>query len=485
MSDNLRRGLSWSLLAICLVLALVFLVLFFGKNGNPGDTDHIAEAVIYLLFLVFPLFGTLIVHFRPQNTEGLVFSLGGFVWLLTFAASEYGVYAIVVSPGALPAASYAAWLSSSLWMLQIGLLTTFALLLFPTGRLPGPRWRAVAWLAAVGMLAALAGSALMPGDLDEFTAAAVPNPLGLSGIQPLLVALVVLGLVAMGSAALASAASLFLRLRRSQGVERQQMKWFAFAASLAAGAVVITMLGYSVSSETGESVAVVTVIAFFGLPIAGGIAILRYRLYDIDILINRTLVYVSLTAILAGLYAAAIPLFRFLFEGLSGGSSEATIVLTTLVLAAVFTPVKSFLQSVVDRYFGRVPEPRKEMTTFAEQLRLVTQTFDAQQTLSRFLGHALRITSAAGGAIYLMSDPGGEPRIASGSLEGSEVARLPLMASGDEVGWLVLRGSDSASLSDDDRDLLQDAANVVAEAVALTARTKGVVANVPSVELAR
>jgi hypothetical protein len=369
-----------------------------------------------------------------------------------------------------PAAQYAAWLTGWLWVLEIGLLVTFALLLFPTGRLPGPRWRIVAWLAASGMLMACL-SALTPGELDEFTEAVVQNPLGVSGLEPLLEGLSIAGVLAIAISAVASAASLFVRLRRSEGVERQQMKWFAFAAGLAALGVVTTIAGYAIwGSETGDKAAF-ALVTLFGLPIAGGIAILRYRLYEIDVLINRTLVYVSLTAILAGLYAASIQLFKFVFEAVAGGGSQATIVITTLVLAAVFTPVKNFLQTFVDRYFGRVSEPRKEIATFAEQLRLVTRTFDPAQTLPQFLNHALRIANATGGVIHLTGDGEEKPFVAAGELTGPEVARVPLGTGGDEIGWLVLRGSETAGLAAEDRELLQDVANLVAKAVTLAMRT--------------
>jgi hypothetical protein len=470
MPDKLRRGLSWGLLAICLVLTPAGLFLYFGKNGNPADFDHVFEALLLApLFLVFPLFGTLIITFRPKNIEGLVFSFGGLAWLLQITAGEYAIYGLAVAPGSLPAAEIGAWLYNWLWVLQIGLLTTFALLLFPTGQIPGPRWRIVAWLAGGGLLVTSFAAMVTPGELEDFSAAVVQNPVGVAGIEPVRIVLLVAGLIAIAVSSLASAASLFVRLRRSQGVERQQMKWFAFAAGLAALAVVVTIIGYAVSTETGEKAAL-SLMTFFGLPVAAGIAILRYRLYEVDVLINRTLVYVSLTAILAGLYAASIQLFKFVFEAVAGGGSQATIVLTTLVLAALFTPVKNFLQSFVDRYFGRLPEPRKEIVGFAEQLRLVTRAFDPEQTLPKFLGHALRITSAAGGAIYLTSDGQDEPFTASGSLDEPEVARVPLATAGEEIGWLVLRGNEAAALSSDDRELLQEVANVVGETVALAKR---------------
>jgi hypothetical protein len=383
-------------------------------------------------------------------------------------AFEYAVYGLVTDPGSVPAAEYAAWLTDWLWVVMMAPLTTFALLLFPTGSLPSWRWRPVAWLAAAGIVLTGAGAALGPGAIEEFDAAVVENPVGIAALDGIYVGIVAAGMISIGAATVASAASLFLRLRRSEGVERLQMKWFVYAAALAALGVVITICGYAVSEEVGQK-AVYALLSLFGLPIAAAVAILRYRLYDIDLIINRTLVYASLTAVLAGLYSASITLFRFLFEAIAGGSSQATIVLTTLVLAAMFTPIKNRLQSLVDRHVGRATAPRKELEEFADQLRVVIRALDAEATLREFATLAMRAGNASGAAVYLSNSGGEEPLFAEGRLDAGWLTRLPLTAKGEEMAWLELAGPPvNGAMDQETRESLEAAASVVGMALVLS-----------------
>jgi hypothetical protein len=296
--------------------------------------------------------------------------------------------------------------------------------------------------------------------LEGFDRDIVQNPVAIS---PLLSVVTILGVLAIAVSALASATSVVLRLRRSEGVERQQMKWFAYASGLAAVGVTTTIVGYLISQETGEK-AVYAMLTIFALPIAAGIAMLRYHLYDIDLIINRTIVYGTLTAILAGVYSASLVLFKFLFESISGSGSQATTILTTLVLAALFTPIRSRLQALVDRYIGRAPEPLKDLTRFTDELRLVIRAVNPEVTLREFARHALRVTKASGVRMYLLNGVGEEEVVSQGVFLEVPRIRLPLETDSVQIGWLEL-----ATLAGDEDELdtqpIQEAAFVVAEAL--------------------
>jgi hypothetical protein len=245
------------------------------------------------------------------------------------------------------------------------------------------------------------------------------------------------------------------------------MKWFAYAAGLVAIGVTITITGYLISAEAGEK-AIYAILTLFALPIAAGIAILRYRLYDIDLIINRTIVYGSLTAILAGVYSASVLLFRLLFESVSGSGSQTTTVLTTLVLAALFTPIKNRLQALVDRYVGRAPEPRKDLAKFADELRLVIRALQPEATLRALATLSLPFANASGVRIYLRSAGLAQPVLSEGIFDGPNTTRVSITAKGTEVGWLDLVGpSPATGLSEEDRRSLEQAASVVADALAL------------------
>jgi hypothetical protein len=243
--------------------------------------------------------GALIVAHRPSNAIGWIFSAIGLLAFTALLAVEYATYAYVTRPGSLPGATLAAWYSSWPWYPAIALALILTPLLFPTGRLLSSRWRPVAWLAGVATAGLMVLGALGP-ELDLARDHAIANPIGVawaenpeeSTVVPTLsVLLVVSGLAAAGS--------LVLRFRRSRGEERQQLKWFTYAVALLPLFVLADFL-------PGSGGSLLSAVPLVLLPVAVGIAILRYRLYDIDRLINRTLVYGLLTALLAGVYAGTV-----------------------------------------------------------------------------------------------------------------------------------------------------------------------------------
>jgi hypothetical protein len=243
---------------------------------------------------------------------------------------------------------------------------TIVFLLFPDGRLPTQRWRFVPWIAAAGCALALPGQALSPDLGTEFTGGT--NPFAVEGVPIDL--LFGTGIALLLAALLAAIASLVVRFRRAGSVERQQIKWFAYAAGC------IGVLGPLAVAFWYESVLVQATfaLAINGLPVAAGIAILRYRLYDIDVVLNRTLVYGTLTAMLAALYFGAVVLLQRLFVALTGEQSTLAIVASTLLIAALFNPLRRRIQGFIDRrFYRRKYDARKTLEAFSSQLRDETE----------------------------------------------------------------------------------------------------------------
>jgi hypothetical protein len=316
-------------------------------------------------FTAFMVVGALIVARRPGNAIGWLFSGAGLLAMAAFLAGEYTQYAYVTRPGALPGAIVAAWYWAWAAFAVFGLTFTFTLLLFPTGRLPSPRWRPIAWLAGITLGVTTVLAALQPTltiGPDERT---IANPIGISGLphpEQGAVGAVLTGLFTI--TAIAACVSLVLRFRRARGEERQQLKWFAYAASLM---VIAPLVGALLGPTGGDLIAGLTIAL---LPVAVGIAILRYRLYDIDRLINRTLVYGLLTAILGLGYTATVLVLGEVFGGIGAETSSWVVAAATLSVAALFQPARRRIQAVVDRRFNRRRyDAAKTVEAFSARLR--------------------------------------------------------------------------------------------------------------------
>jgi signal transduction histidine kinase len=298
--------------------------------------------------------GALIASRHPENPIGWLFCGFALLNVLGDVAQGWGLRAAVEG---WPGGAAGEWFATWSW-LPSGLGWTLTFLLFPDGRFLGRRWRAVAWAGGVGMLCAIAGWSLTADRDGEF--ASGHNPLAVDGLPTN--ALTAVGMTLFLGALIASAVSLVLRLRRARGIERQQLKWFAFAAAVAA---VVLPAGFSLYYVTPVA-GVVIALALLALPVAAGVGILRYRLYDIDLVVNRTVVYTSLTLLLAGAYAATSLL---LGTALDRGSAWVTAA-STLVAAAAFRPLRTRLQSAVDRRFDPArAHALRRIAAFLEDLR--------------------------------------------------------------------------------------------------------------------
>jgi PAS domain S-box-containing protein len=388
--QNFERGTArlspraTALLARCLCAVSLTLTVFglflLVVSRSPVGVPVYAGAPVYdywlentVIAISFSTVGAIITpRLPPQNPIGWIFCSIGVIAGMRLFVSEYAIVTLLAEPRSVPAmlpgGEVSAWISSWLWVSHIGLFVLLALL-FPDGRLPSSRWRPFGWLVGVVVVTGTVAVALWPETAAGFDL--VNHPLGIEvatdTVNPVETILYALGLIA--------AASLLVRLRRSMGVKRQQVKWFAYAVAVLATSAI---LAYVVSESVGvvwlEWVSSMLVIAsVVGLPVAVGIAILRYRLYNIDLLLNRTLVYGALTAVLAAVYFGSIVLFQVLFRAFTGQESQLAVVVSTLAIAALFTPLRLRIQSFIDRrFYRRKYDAIKTLEAFSAKLRTET-----------------------------------------------------------------------------------------------------------------
>ena len=362
--------LAWSLCALSLVLTALSLWLLNLNLSHPGTPVYEPWLDNTLGALSYAPVGALVASRRPANPVGWLVCLYGLVISLSYFCAEYAIYALLARPGSLPAGEAMAWITSWILPIIIG-LSVFPLLLFPTGRLPSRRWKWLAWLTAAWVLTtvvigAFSSEALM-GILGP-----IRNPLGIEGLTAVYVALL---LFVSPTLTVTAAFSLFVRLRRAVGVERQQIKWFAYAAAatVSSGTLAYIIPGVIDTPLWFERAGFVLNVVFMpAIPVSVGIAILRYRLYDIDRIINRTLVYGALTVTLALLYFGGVTLTQIAFRALTGRGDlpQFAIVASTLAIAALFNPLRHRIQSFIDkRFYRKKYDARKTLESFSAKLR--------------------------------------------------------------------------------------------------------------------
>jgi signal transduction histidine kinase len=444
---------AWALVLLSVSSALLgwVLVALNGRSVWANLTPALAA-------LPFPIVGALIARRHPDNPIGWILLVIGLSEGLSLAIAEYAWGALIVRPGSLPLGAELAWAASWTWMPGAVLLFTFLLLLFPDGRLPSRRWRPVVWLV-ISLLAVIAvASALTwphrgPWLLDPKLA---PPDLGLVDM---------LGGTAFSTLIAvcipASVASLVVRFRGSTQIERQQIKWFVYAAILTV-LLFLAQVALVSGSPWTEILGVPMVLL---LPAAVGIAILRYRLYDIDVVINRSLVYGGLTAGVVGLYVGTVTLLARFFERTGWGAS----LVAAAVVAVVFQPLRERLQHGVNHLmYGDRDDPYAALSRLGRRLEASVPAGTVLAQVTESVAQALRLPYTA---VELPRDAGFEPAASFGRA-GADLVHLPLVYQGETVGRLVvgLRAPGEA-FSQGDLRLLQDLAReagAAAHAVRLT-----------------
>jgi hypothetical protein len=360
VSRRAAKRLAWSLWAVAIAMLVGGLCLSAASGGSQGPEDVIGAIV---LVPVAATVGGLVTARVPSNPIGAIFLglgvLGGMNYLLT----GYSDLALPDGPGPQGLAEASAWITMWLWAPLTFVPLTFALILFPEGRLPSRRWLPFPWLAALGIAAFCAFLGLDPEAWEEAFGLAA-NPYGLDGHGALLRAVGLLGL-AVVPALIGSVAAIIVRLRRARGEQRLQLKWLAYAGTLAVAVFIVG--GMVLDGRTGVAPAIAA--AHSLIPIAIAIGVLRYRLYDVDLVIRRTLVYGSVTAVLAGAYVVLVLLLQLALRPLTP-EGALPVAVSTLAVAALFGPVRRRIQELVDRrFYRRKYDAQRTLEAFAARLR--------------------------------------------------------------------------------------------------------------------
>ena len=361
------------------ICALYLISLFFTYLARDdtgvsqwGTGGAAAQMIFGVVMFSFPLAGGLITWRKPENTIGrLLLGIGLAIGVDAFLGSYY-TYGLETRGGTLPGDELALAIGSVMWVLFIGLTGTYFLLLFPTGRLPSEKWRPFAWATAVVLALVIFSMLFTPGPLADSGYPDIENPLGIESleepIRALNFALTLLPICMIGGVV-----ALVGRFRRSNGVERLQLKWLVAAGAMVAATFPLAMGAslaityFDSSTEVPFAILLLQDLSLFSLPLipaAAIVAVLRYRLYDLGLVINRTLVYGSLTTLLVGAYLGLVFVLQRLLSPVTA-DSDLAVAGSTLLVAALARPVRRYLQTFIDRRFYR-------------------RKYDAEQTLASF-----------------------------------------------------------------------------------------------------
>jgi hypothetical protein len=351
VSQPAQVRLAWFVWAFCAGLALLMVGLAIANFSISEPGAAFSALSLSVPMLAYPTVGALVIS-RAHNRIGWVFAATGVALALSWSGDAYANYALLERPGSLPGAVPFELVSNTGQVAGISMLGA-VLLLFPSGKLPAPHWRRALWaLIAAGMAGVLSYGLLLERFDDPY--ASFRNPIAIHGANGPGDALSALAWLVCLVGVVAAAVALVMRFRVARGEERLQLQWVVFAGAMLAGVfgVVFPTFFFSVPDSVDSVRGSALTVASAGIPVAAGIAILRYRLYDIDVVINRTLVYGSLTATLAAVYLGSVLLLQLALGPVTSGSSLAVAV-STLAVAALFRPARARIQGVVDRRFYR------------------------------------------------------------------------------------------------------------------------------------
>ena len=358
LPGHLHAG--WSVLSLALALAALGALFSVLNHFQPAGS--IAGWFDLVIPLAVSVPGAVIVGYRPANPLGRILCTMGLTMGVAALLGQYSDYALRTNPGSVPGGVLAAWLQSFFWFPVIGLVPLL-LLLVPDGSLPSPRWRPVAWVPAAAIALVILAGAFSPGPIGADPRPGAPqNPVGIEPARQVLEVAAAVGFLVIPAVTVIALLALVLRFQRAQGVERQQLKWFTYGAFLLVVGLAALLVPLS------EAVAKAILAAGVGCFTAGvAVAVLRYGLYEIDVIVNRTLVYGLLTVLLGLGYAGAV-----LIGGQLAGQERSNLVVagSTLAVAAAFQPARRRVQAGVDRRFNRRKyDSAKTIEGFSARLR--------------------------------------------------------------------------------------------------------------------
>jgi hypothetical protein len=382
-----RRRAAVASWLVTMAMAGAALIILIATRETPVPTSWGFRGASEAFGIVCGTVGAIVAIRRPDNLNGWLFCAIGLLFALAALINEYLIAGVLVVPGGLPLTPLLGWLLAWLWVPPLAIAVIFLPLYFPDGRLPSPRWRRVVAFSVVAVVAFATAIAVQPGPIQQATF--LDNPLGLTSLDMATYGALILApaSVLLGIAIVLAFASLVVRFRRATGDARQQLKWFALAVMIAGTAFAMSLWVtlITLSATTVKALEVLVIVALMGVPTAAGLAILRYRLYDIDRIVSRTIAYAVISAMLVGAYAVAILVLQGPLGNLFGGDT-ISVALSTLVVAALFQPVRRRVQRVVDRRFDRARiDAERTTTAFAERLRdevdIETLTNDLDRTV--------------------------------------------------------------------------------------------------------
>ena len=448
MTPSRARIVAWSCVALTIAAIPLSVYVLAGLAHTHVPVQDVWNIIgSFTGAIAFAVVGALILSRHPRHAIGWTFTLSGVATSVAVVLMAYGELSKTRS---LPAGDFAAAAAYALLQGGVFIPLTLGLLLFPDGRLLSVRWWPAAIASVVALVLRLAGNTLDPTLKDE-----ILNDLDTVGVA-LTIASVIAGL-----------AALTLRWRRAGSILRQQLKWMTFAATVVTVAFVADVVLNTWSEQFVKQYEfVVFIVAYVSVPIAAAASILRYGLYEIDFIINRAIVYVAMTAILAGLYSAFTATLQRLFVAITGESSDAAIIITVALIATLFTPVRNALQKLVDKRFKDARDLTRVMSSLESEVGAVLDVIYSPRLAERLVRTAQEGADAHGAALYL--DGGHEPTYTAGEWTGQAELEVPLRAGDRELGRIALTARrHGAPYTPQERERLQGAADMVAMGLAL------------------
>lgn len=461
----ISNWLPWLVFALSSALAALDIILMVLNSAVALPFVNRWSAALFAP--TFGGVGLMLARKRPQNAIGWLFILMGLVEGIWGAGTEYAAHAMLVKPGLLPGAAIVGWVVSWIWMGAIA-LASFLFLLYPTGRLPSTRWRPLAWATAVAFGAGIIDQMVKPGPLRY--APYLDHPFVLAGTGNLILAAYPLIYLAVAACQVAGAVCIIMRLRRARGIERQQLKYFAYSAGLLVAVGIPQSIPSNLGLAAPEWWNVLTLLldGLIGMfPVTVGLAILRHRLWDIDILINRTLVYGALTGGIVALYILLVGALGTLSQ--TSGNLLISLLATGLI-AILFQPFRDRLQRAVNRLtYGERDDPFALMTRLGQNLETSVAPDTALSSLVRKIAQALKLPYVA---IETHESEGGGIFAAYGQAP-QQAERIPVVYQGERVGRLIVASrSPNEPLSTADLNMLHingQQAGMAVHAIDLTA----------------
>ncbi|HEX6489339.1 MAG TPA: histidine kinase [Candidatus Dormibacteraeota bacterium] len=459
MSRRTAAAIAAGLLGLWLAMLVPALLLGLARGSSVGLPVRAVDIIGQTSYLSLPILGLFIAWYLPKNPLWILSSAGAITLPLQTLATEYALLGLRIH-SVLPAAGFAAWLSVWVWAVPSGFGTVAVMLIYPDGKLLGPAWRWPLVVVGVATVAIAAVLSLQPGPI--IPGVRLANPLGVQSATPYVIFASNASNVVPALAALIGVVGLIVRYRRALGDQRQQIKWFAYAGAIFLAAAAFSGWAFTVAStegplnEAGIVVAGLSVILF---PVAVGIGVLRYRLFDIDVVISRTLVYAALAIFITGVYIGIV----VGIGSLVGGGSKPNLglsILATALVAIAFQPLRERLTRIANRLvYGRRASPYEVLADFSRQ---VGASYAADEALLRMAQVLAEGTGAESAAVFV-----GERQVASyppsaNGGSGAEAHRLEVQHQGRRLGRLEVRKRRGEQLTPAEEKLFADLAHQAA-----------------------